>query len=123
MFSLNDITNENNKDQNKKMAIYSRSSKQNVNNWMFWIKKNKYFYLIKEKDNDSLIERIYLYAKDLSEPKNLVLVKRSEDVGIKHLDDKNAFIEPSVTMDDVYENINEYDQARTRKVLTVFDML
>ena len=123
MFSLNDITNENNKDHNKKMAIYSRSSKQIVNNWMFWIKKNKYFYLIKEKDNDSLIERIYLYAKDLSEPKNLVLVKRSEDVGIKHLDDKNAFIEPSVTMDDVYENINEYDQARTRKVLTVFDML
>ena len=107
----------------KKMAIYSRSSKQNVNNWRFWIKKNKYFYLIKEKDNDSLIERIYLYAKDLSEPKNLVLIKRSEDVGIKHLDDKNAFIEPSVTMDDVYENINEFDQAKTRKVLAVFDML
>ena len=123
MFSLNDITNENNKDHKKKMAIYSWSSKQNVNNWRFWIKKNKYFYLIKEKDNDSLIERIYLYAKDLSEPKNLVLIKRSEDVGIKHLDDKNAFIEPSVTMDDVYENINEFDQAKTRKVLAVFDML
>ena len=40
MFNLDDITNENNKDH-KKIAIYSRSSIQNNNNWRFWIRKNK----------------------------------------------------------------------------------
>ena len=32
MFNLDDITNENSEDHNKKMAIYSTSSIQNVNN-------------------------------------------------------------------------------------------
>ena len=41
MFNLDDITNENNEDHNKKMAIYSRSSIKNVDNWRFWITKNK----------------------------------------------------------------------------------
>ena len=41
--------------------------------------------LIKEQDNDGLIDKIYLYAKDLKKSKNLFLIKKSEDVGVKHL--------------------------------------
>ena len=34
--------------------------------------------------------------------------KKHEDVGIKHLNDSNAFVEYSESMDDIYEDINEY---------------
>ena len=37
MFNLDDITNENNKEHNKKMAIYSRSSLENFDNSWFWV--------------------------------------------------------------------------------------
>ena len=66
----------------QKMVIYSRSSIQNVNNWRFWIrKKNVLLHLIKEQDSDELIEKIYLYAKDLNEPKHRFLLQKREDVG------------------------------------------
>ena len=52
------------------MAIYSRSSIQNINNCRFRIRKNKHItlfkkgntllYLIKEQDSDNLIDKIYL---------------------------------------------------------------
>ena len=41
MFNLDDTTNENNEDHNKKMAIYFKSSIQNLNNWRSLIRKNK----------------------------------------------------------------------------------
>ena len=34
---------------------------------------------------------------------------------------QNAFIECSSTMDDVYENIHDYNPSRKRKILIVFD--
>ena len=74
--------------------------------------------MIKEQDD---IDKIYLYAKDLSEPKYEYLIKNRENVGIKHLNDSNAFIECSNTMDDVYENIDDYNPSRKRKILIVFD--
>ena len=64
---------------------------------------------------------MYLYAKDLSEPKYECLIKRHEDAGIKHLNDSNAFIECLNTMDDVYENSYDYNPKRERKNLVVFD--
>ena len=74
--------------------------------------------LIKEQYN---IDKIYLYAKDLSEPKYKFLVKSREDVEIKYCNDPNAFIECSNTMDDVYENIDDYNPSRKRKILIVFN--
>ena len=67
------------------------------------------------------IDKIYLYAKDLNEPKYEYLIKNHKNTGIKHLNDPNAFIECSNTMDDVYENINDYNPNRKRKILIVFD--
>ena len=89
------------------MAIFSRSFIQNVNNWMFWIKKkttNGLLNLIKEQDSDSLIDKINLHAKDLSELIYQFLI-----------------LEYLKCMDDVYNNIDGYNPLRKRKILIVFD--
>ena len=62
-----------------------------------------------------------MYAKDLSEPKYKYLIKNRKNAGIKHVNDGNAFIEYSNTMDDVYKNIDDYNPNRRRKILIVFD--
>ena len=62
-----------------------------------------------------------MYAKDLNEPKYEYLIKNRKNAGIKYLNDSNAFIECSSTMDDVYENIDDYNPNRKRKNLIVFD--
>ena len=61
-----------------------------------------------------------MYARDLNEPKYEYLIKKREDAGIKHLNNLTAFIECS-TMDDIYENINDYNSTRGRKIIIVFD--
>ena len=71
------------------------------------------------KQND--IDKVYLYARDLSETNNEYLIKKREDVGIKHVNNPNAFIECSNKMDDVFENIHDYNPSRKRKILIVFD--
>ena len=72
--------------------------------------------LNKQKD----IDKIYLYAKDLSELKYEYLIRNRENAGIKHLNDSKAFIECSNTMND-YENIDNYNPNRKRKIIIVFD--
>ena len=67
------------------------------------------------------IDKIYLYAKDLSQPKYEYLIKNRESAGIKHVNDGNALIECSNTMDDVYKSINDYNPNKRRKILIVFD--
>ena len=76
------------------------------------------FNLINEQKD---IDKIYLYAKDLSEAKYEHLIKNRENAGIKHLNNSKAFIKCSNTMDDIYENINSYNLNRRRKILIVFD--
>ena len=50
-----------------------------------------------QQDNNNLIDKIYLYAKDLEGPKYQFLIKKRENAGIKNLNDPNAFIEYSNT--------------------------
>ena len=76
------------------------------------------FNLINEQKD---IDNIYLYAKDLREPKYEYLIKNHENAGMKHVNYGNAFIECSNTMDDVYDSINDYNPNRRRKLLIVFD--
>ena len=119
MFNLDDITNENNKGHNKKWRyIPDYQYRMLITGGSGSGKRNAWLNLIKEQDD---IDRIYLYAKDLSEPKYELLIKKPEDAGIKHLNDPNAFIEWSNTMDDVYENIDDYNQSRKRRILIGFD--
>ena len=76
-------------------------------------KTNTLLHFIKEKDD---IYKIYLYAKDLSEPKYEYLIEKRENVGIKNLNNSNAFAECSNTMDDVYENIDNYNPTAKEKL-------
>ena len=82
-------------------------------------KTNALLNLIQQDNN--LIDKIYLYAKDLSEAKYQFFIKKREDAGIKYLNDPSAFIEYSNTMDDVYNNIDDYNPRRKTKILIVFD--
>ena len=77
--------------------------------------------LIQKQNNDSPIDKIYLYAKDLSKPKYQFLIKKRENAEIKNLNDPSAFIESSNAMDDIYNNIDDYNPKRKRKILIVFD--
>ena len=106
MFNLDDITNENNKEHNKKWPfIPDHPYRILIIGGSGSGKTNALLNLIKEQDD---IDKIYLYAKDLSEPKYEFLIKKREDAGIKHFNESNAFIECADTMNDVYENINDY---------------
>ena len=77
-------------------------------------KTNALLILTQKEDNDNLIGKIYLYAKNLSEPKHQFLIKKREDAGIKNLDDPSAFTEYSDTMDDVYNNIDDYNSKKEK---------
>ena len=50
-----------------------------------------------------------------------MLTKKRESTGLKHLNDNKAFIGYSNDMDDIYENIEEYNPNMKHKVLIVFD--
>ena len=63
-------------------------------------------WFTERKNSDSLIDKIYLYFKDLNEPKYQFLIKKREDVGIRHLNDSKTFIEFLQCMDDIYNNID-----------------
>ena len=107
MFKLDDITTKNDNKgwpYRKLITGPSRSGKTN--------------YLLNsvQKDNN-IIDKIYLYAKNLEE----LLIKKIEQAGIKNLKDKNAFIEYSNNMDDIYNDMNDYNKKRKRNVLIVFD--
>ena len=84
-------------------------------------KTNALLHLIKEQDSDSLIDKIYLYAKDLNDPKYQFLITKLEDVVIKHLNDPKAFIKFPQCMDHVYCNIDDYNPKRKWGILIVFD--
>ena len=84
-------------------------------------KTNTLLNLIKEQDYHDVIDKIYLYARDLSEPKYQFLIKKREDAGIKHVNNPNAFIVCSNTLDDVYKILIITIQKEIKKVLIFFD--
>ena len=81
--------------------------------------QEKQAHYLSNEQND--IDKIYLYARDLNEPKYKTLIKKHEDAEIKYLNYPNAFIDCSNTMDDVYENIHDCNSSRKRKILIAFD--
>ena len=119
MINLDSITNENNKEHNEKWPfIPDHPYRILIIGGSGSGKTNALLNLIKEQDD---IDKIYLYAKDLSEPKYEFLIKKCEDFRIKRLNDSNAFIECSNTVEYIYGNIDDYKPSRKRKILIVFD--
>ena len=81
-------------------------------------KMNTLLHLI---NNFHPIDKIYLYAKDTDEKTYQYLINKREQAGIKNLNDPHAFIEYSSDMNDVLEDINNYNENRNKKVLIIFD--
>ena len=119
MINLDNIVNNNNKDHNVNWPyIPDHPYRILIIGGSGSGKANTLLNLINEQRD---IDKIYLYAKDLSESKYENLIKNLENAGIKHLNDSKAFIDYSNTMDDVYENIDDYNLNKKRKTLIVFD--
>ena len=111
MFNLDEITTKNdNKTWPYGMLIIGPSGSG---------KTNALLNLTQEDNN--VIDKIYLYVKDLEELKYQFLIKKRKNAGIKNLNDSNAYIEYSSSIDDVYDNIDDYNAKRKRKILIVFD--
>ena len=107
MINLDSITNKNNKKHNEKWPyIADHPYRILIIGGCGSGKTSTLLNLINEQND---INKIYLYARDLNEPKYKILIKKGKNAGIKHLNDPNAFTECSNTMDDVYENINDYN--------------
>ena len=107
--------------------IVSNKNENKNNNWLFRMliigksgsgKTKTLLHLI---NNLHPIDKIYLYAKDIHEPKYEYLINKREQAGIKNLDDPKNFIEYSDDMNDVLDDINNYNKNRDKKVLIVFD--
>ena len=111
MFNLDDITKkDDNKDLPYRKLIIGPSGSGKTN------------YLLNSIQKDhNIIDKIYLDAKNLEEPKYQFLIEKREKAGLKNLNDKNAFIEHSSKMNGISKNIEDYNKMRKRKVLIVFD--
>ena len=83
--------------------------------------KTNYLLNSIQKDNN-IVDKIYLYAKDLEEPKYKLLIDKREKAGINFNNDPTAFIEYSNSVDDILSNIEDYNKKR-RKVLIIFDVI
>ena len=81
-------------------------------------KTNALFNLI---NNLPDIDKIYLYEKDLYEPKCQFLINKRQSTGLRHFNDSKAFIEYSNDLQDVYRNIDDYNPDKENKILIVFD--
>ena len=119
MINFDDYTNQNKTEHNSKRPyIPDHPYKIVIVGGSGSGKTNALLNLINNQpDND----KIYLCAKDPYEAKYLYLINKSEKVGLDHFNDPKAFMEYSNDMLDVYENIEDYNPDKKRKVIIVFD--
>ena len=101
--------------------IVSNKNENKDNNWPFTMliigplgsdKTNTLLHLIQNLNKTTPVDKIYLYDKDLTEPKYEFLINNSKNAGINHFNDSTAFIEYSNDMDDVFTNIDDYNKKR-----------
>ena len=68
-----------------------------------------------------VFDKIYLYVKGPFESKYQLLINDREKVGTEKLKNPKAFIDYPQTIDNVYENLKDYNPTKKRKVLIAFD--
>ena len=67
------------------------------------------------------VDTIYLFVKHSFESKYQLFINGREKIGIKTLKNKKPFIDYSQTLDDVYENLEDYNSTKKMRVLIVND--
>ena len=70
-------------------------------------------------NNQTDIDKIYLYAKDPHEAKYQYLINKREKVVLDHFNDPKVLMLYSNDMLDVYKNVDDYNPDKKRKVLIV----
>ena len=65
------------------------------------------------------IDKMYLYVKDPCESKYQLLFKTCKVAGKKHCDNPKVVIEYLITMDDVYNNIDNHNPNRNKKYFLI----
>ena len=76
--------------------------------------------LIKNQQPDT--DKIYIYVKDPFKSKKQLNTNRRQKVGIKMLKNPKAFIDYSQAIDNVNENLEEYNPKRKKRIL-MFDVM
>ena len=66
---------------------------------------------------------MYLYAKDTYKAKYKFFICKRKITSLKHSNDSKVFIEYSNHIGDIYNNIEEYNPNKKRKILIVFDYM
>ena len=85
-------------------------------------KSNALQNLIKNQRSD--IDKSCLYVKNPFQSKYQLLINGREKVRIETLKNTKAFIDYSQTVDDVHENLEDYNPTKKRRQLIVFrDMI
>ena len=111
MFNLDCITEkDSNKDWFYKKLIIGPSGSRKT-----------YYLLNSIKKDKNIVDKMYLYAKDLEETKYKLLINKREKAGINSNNDPSAFIEYSNSIDNILSDIEDYNKKRNRKVLIIFD--
>ena len=64
---------------------------------------------------------MYVYDKEPNEAKYQILINKQQNLGLKHFNDSESFIEYSNDMADVHINIGEYNPNKKPKMFIVFD--
>ena len=96
MINFDSIINESNKNHNKKLPyVPDHPYRILIIGGLGSGKTNTLLNLINEQED---VNKIYLYAKDLSKPKYEYLIKNRENAGIKHVNNSKAFIEWMIFM-------------------------
>ena len=96
MINFDDIVNENQTKHHKNWPYISdHPYRISITRGSGSGKTNALINLTNKQNN---IDKIYLYGRDMSQPKYEYLNKKREDVRIKHLNNPNAIIECSNTM-------------------------
>ena len=109
IFNFDNITEkDNNKDWPHRKLIIGPSGSGKTNYLLNSIQRDK-----------NIIDKIYLYAKDLEEPKYKLLIDKREKAGINFNNDPNAFMEILILWMIFYQILKII--IRKRKVLIIFD--
>ena len=106
MINFVEVTGENMQEHN---PLWMQIPDHLYNKRWLWIRKiNEILDLINQQSD---IDIIFLYTKDLHESKYHYL-KKCEDVGVKHFKYPKIFIEYSNDMNDVFSSIKDYNPGK-----------